>query len=68
MLDHLLDLAGLADFLGVSESTADRLRRKDGLPFVNITPSGERAPRKRIIRFDPLDVLEWAKSRRDEER
>ena len=64
--NSLLDLLGLAEFLNVSESTADRLRR-DGLPALDVTPRGNgRRPKHRTWRFDQIEVLAWLRERRGE--
>ena len=58
----LLDLRGLARFLAVSPSTCERLVR-EGLPSLDL---GEHHPRrrvKRLLRFDPVAVLQWIRER-----
>lgn len=58
----LLDLRGLARFLAVSPSTCERLVR-EGCPAIDL---GEHDPRrrvKRLLRFDPIAVLQWVRER-----
>ena len=62
---QLLDLQRLAEFLDVSESTADRLRR-EGLPALDVTPTNGRRPKHRTWRFDRTEVLAWLRERRGE--
>ena len=61
---NLLDVRGLAEFLSVSESTADRLRR-EGLPALDVTPTNGGRPRKHAYRFHIPEVLAWLEARRE---
>lgn len=53
--DELLTVASLADRLDVSESTIRRWVKLDRIPYLTV---GE------LIRFDPVEVAEWAKRHR----
>ena len=63
----LLDADELGAALGTSGSTIERLR-SEGLPFFDLTPKATRGAGKRpkrIVRFDPQEVIAWLRSRRE---
>lgn len=59
----LLDVRAAAAFLTISESTVERLVRREGLPYLDLSARvpGRRA--RRLLRFDPAAVLAWARNR-----
>lgn len=54
----LLDVAAVADRLGVSRRTVERMATDGAIPSVRISD--------RIIRFDPADVAAFIASRKTE--
>lgn len=58
----LLDVRGVAAFLSVSVSTVERFVR-EGMPALDLGVHDPRCRRKRLLRFDPEQVLEWVRSR-----
>ena len=59
----LVVLAVLCEYLGVSESTGDRLRR-DGMPCYDVSPSAKNR-RQRVYRYDLGEVLAWLRTRQE---
>ena len=58
----LLDLEDAARFMAVSKSTVERFCR-EGMPFLDLGVHHERCRAKRLLRFVPEQILEWAKER-----
>jgi predicted DNA-binding transcriptional regulator AlpA len=59
----LLDMLGVAALLAVSESTIDRLIRRDGLPYLDLSARLPGRRQRRLLRFDREAVLAWVRSR-----
>ncbi len=56
---HLLDIAGLADHLGVTERFIRRLVAQRRIPFCKIG---------KFVRFDPTDIADWVDRQRVDAR
>lgn len=62
----LLDRRSMAEAAQTSPSTIERLEA-EGLPVLDLTPRAtqtEGRRRKRILRYDPAEVLAWLRARR----
>lgn len=60
---ELLDGEGLAQRFGVSVGHVERLRRKAGLPAVDLALPRHGRRHKGVYRYYLPDVLEWARRR-----
>jgi len=58
----LLDLRAIAAYLSVSVSTVERFVR-EGMPALDLAEHDRRRRPKRLLRFDPAEVLRWARER-----
>jgi predicted site-specific integrase-resolvase len=59
-INRLQKAKDISDLLQVSESTVIRMAYSGDLPYIPLR-SGKR---KKIIRFDPLEIEKWLKKRR----
>jgi predicted DNA-binding transcriptional regulator AlpA len=59
-MNRLQKAKDISDLLQVSESTVIRMAYSGDLPYIPLR-SGKR---KKIIRFDPLEIEKWLKKRR----
>ena len=58
----LLNLGGAAVFLCVSESTIERFVR-EGMPALDLGVHHPGRRPKRLLRFDPTELLAWCRQR-----